>query len=948
MYSSSTPSRPRPPAKARRTSTKSGAELDRPPPYVDQRATLAASTLFGGMTPMEKSNDPCNASGLDIVGTPASPTSVNTALNGRSRAELEEMLLTAHNIIRKHESDLTRASEETQGLRDQNRFVMSQLEKLSSRLPQSPASPSMHSRNHSLSFGGSDDGLTMSPPLSPRRRTFQTPRRAPHDRGPSVASPVALAQLADQNAELLFKLDQLQDETNMLDQAGKRKLRKLEHEIGLLKEELEQVQKRNMELEREVEEKEALEKQNEEEQERRKQEREEKARAIRESLKRADLDPSEIADFAPSSSYTSLASPSRRSRESTAGGDIVTATPYEPDLSIIFEGSFSTVPSRVSTFGPAALVPAGETAIVVQLLSKIEELETANREFIRQQAETKAKIQSATEEVNNMKQAYQDAEDEVAQAELDGNFISEETEVWIDETNTTMLGLDSLRSIRSADVAFTSTIRSPNRHKRRSSSKSSPRSVRSSFPRRAVGNQRMMTSKKARKPLTNNMFLSPPTSDSGNASPVFFSSANSTPAHFLEPPSQVLLSTRRGREMFQRLPAVDFSSASPEVDDDREASFISRVAPSPPRSSSLRPVPSFGDMASYMSALGLTSPAPALKSLESELEGDEQAEYGADWPESHSAEINQQMFAPSPSKTDKSSLSDASFSSSFTSACSGHDDDQVETSIVPPNPAIAALYNALDPSMKGKPLEEDEHILPIGCLRASPVETFYGLSQAVAARPVRWQEIPTDTAQPRITVACSSPTQATGTAPIMSALSISPNPSMTSGPDPWDTTMYLSDQEDRSEGEETAFSPAGIKGKGRADDEESECSPTRQELNKRDSALLRLNHAFVTRRRSIISPTSTSGDGDDPHGEGSRQLVDPSDGPSTGNASRYDPKVLARRLQNSYIETFFEIWLILQFVMVLAIFVYSSVRQGPRAVMLGEKQPRSIMKRKVQ
>ncbi|KAG8987984.1 hypothetical protein FRB94_001215 [Tulasnella sp. JGI-2019a] len=949
MLLSTTPSRPRPPAMARRSITRNGAELDKPPPYAEPGA-FSSGLFGGGMTPLEKAAHQSMMSSVEVGNEPASPTAVNTALNGRSREELEQMLLTAHNIIRKHEGDLTRASEETRDLRDQNRFVMSQLEKLSSRLPQSPVSTSISMRNDSLSFGSNDDDLTMSPPLSPRRRTFQTPIRAPHMRGVSVASPVALAQLADQNAELVARLDQLQEETNMLDHAGKRKLRKLEHEIGLIKEELEQVQKRNMQLEKEVEEKEALEKQNEEEHERRKLEREEKARAIRESLKRADSELGELPNFAPSSSCTSsFASPARRSRESTSKGTVVDDDIlYEPDLSMILESSFSTNPSRISTLGAGAFPPPGEAAIVIQLLAKIEELEKANKDFIRQQAETKAKIESATEEVNNMKQAYQDAEDEMAQAEMDGEYIKEEAEEWVDEAGggTTALGVEFGpgldRSIRSVDVMFTSTVRSSSRHTRRASSKSSLHSLRGSVSRRAVGNQRMMTSKRARKPLTNNMFLSPATSISERGSPAHLGSSGSTPSHFLEPPSQVLLSTRRGRETFQKLPAVDFS-ANADVND-RETSLISRVGShaSRPGASSVRSVPSFGDMADYMSALGLGSPAPALKSLESELE-EEKAEYSAHWPESHSAEFSRHMFGTSPTKSDAGScISDASFNSTFTSAHFTNDD---EDSMAVVNPAITALYSALDPMLKGKPLEEDEHILPVGCLRSSPVETFYGLNQAVAARPTRWMEIPANTAQPRITVAQPSPTQPPTSTSMGSTFSTPPAPYTSEGrPDPWDTTTYLSDQEDRSEGEETAFSPGGVKGKGRADEEESEYgSPTRPPFNKRDTALIQLNQAFLTRRRSIMSQASSAEDEDDGF-EDAVDHLDPQNALDDGK--RYDPKVLARRLQNSYLETFFEVWLILQFIMVLAIFVYSSVRQGPRAVMLGQKQPRSMVKRK--
>ena len=52
--------------------------------------------------------------------------------------------------------------------------------------------------------------------------------------------------------------------------------------------------------------------------------------------------------------------------------------------------------------------------------------------------------------------------------------------------------------------------------------------------------------------------------------------------------------------------------------------------------------------------------------------------------------------------------------------------------------AMNALAHALDPMRVGDPRASDEHILPVGCLRNAPPETFYLLEKAVAARPAVW------------------------------------------------------------------------------------------------------------------------------------------------------------------------------------------------------------------
>lgn len=452
----------------------------------------------------------------------------------------------------------------------------------------------------------------------------------------------------------------------------------------------------------------------------------------------------------------------------------------------------------------------------------------------------------------------------------------------------------------------------------------------------------MMSSKKARKPLTNNMFLSPASSMGSPAFSEAGLSDVSTPVNFLEPPNQLMLSSRRGRERYAKFPAANFSAA--RDGDEGDESLMSKMTASIPGAASMRAVPSFGDMSKYIGALGLGSPAVERKTLESELAGGS-GEYGAEWPSASANDTSRHMFETSSRHSEDPG--DVSFAPSVMSVAT-RGDRHVSTNL---NPAIVALQSALEPEKKGKALEQDEHILPVGCLRDSPVETFYGLSLAVAARPAHWTDLQT-THQPRITAgdASTSPKILQSTAAMRSVLSLPPMsdlPGGADGPDPWDVTLYASENDDRSNGGDTAVSSLRMKGKGREDavmmdDEDGSERDWRHEpdLAKRASALIRLNQSFVTRRHSIMSRASDDDDNDDTF-----DLID-RDRDTRGYEEadeRYDAKALARRLQHTSLETFFEVWLILQFIMVLVVFVYSSVRQGPRAVMLGQNG-RSVVK----
>lgn len=58
-----------------------------------------------------------------------------------------------------------------------------------------------------------------------------------------------ISLLADQNAELLHKLEKLESESTTADQAGRRELKRLEKEIMVLREALEKTQAKSEELE---------------------------------------------------------------------------------------------------------------------------------------------------------------------------------------------------------------------------------------------------------------------------------------------------------------------------------------------------------------------------------------------------------------------------------------------------------------------------------------------------------------------------------------------------------------------------------------------------------------------------------------------------------------------------------------------------------------------------
>lgn len=309
------------------------------------------------------------------------------------------------------ELDLT--STIIKGLYQDNIELKTKHETLLSRLPTSPAdtaptSPIAPSPNRILSPAYPDAALSRSPDYAdaaPRR-----PLR--HTRRISV-TPSDLTHLADQNAELLDKLERLEAESARADQAGKQRLRKLEREILLLQEELEETQAKEAELEQAQAH--AAVSGSGEEARRRKEEREERVRVYREkagsSVESTDtvVDLQAIKDFAPPSG-SRWPTKARISSASTvtqfsASSQTAVEKPVFPQLDLLQPDAASTTrirPRFLSTRAPSG----AESAIVSQLLHKIRELEETNAQISKEQQLTEDQLRSAQWDAESIRRVY--------------------------------------------------------------------------------------------------------------------------------------------------------------------------------------------------------------------------------------------------------------------------------------------------------------------------------------------------------------------------------------------------------------------------------------------------------------------------------------------------------------------------------------------------------------
>ena len=193
------------------------------------------------------------------------------------------------------------------------------------------------------------------------------------------------------------------------------------------------------------------------------------------------------------------------------------------------------------------------------------------------------------------------------------------------------------------------------------------------------------------------------------------------------------------------------------------------------------------------------------------------------------------------------------------------------------DPALAALRNALSPLNAGRLLEEDEHILPVGALRSSPGEAFQLVSHAVAVRPNRWLE--TDDGRTR------------GPGPrgiLMHHPFFAPH--SVDAEDPWETTRYPDIE-------------PGHDDKG----------SVHMRTCRRERALERM---ASTRRAS--------------HGENLLALV------SASRPADHEPRRahnVMETIKRSSTNVLIDLWIFLQFVVVICTFLYTMTKRGPRDVL---------------
>ncbi|KAI0068672.1 hypothetical protein BV25DRAFT_1817574 [Artomyces pyxidatus] len=395
---SATP-RPRPPAQVRRTS---GAryKASPPPPYRLAFPPSGAESVASS-DPVPESPLSPKAPGVSFLGSedtsfddPIPSSAIEAWMNERPREELSSLLLRADDMIRDREKELTMTSELSRSLYNTNIALKNKHGALLARLPSG--------------FSMTPDGTPMSSPSpSPHLYSSSLPRHPSTVNRPARArrisvSPSEIALLSDQNAELLSKLEQLEIESTQADQAGKRRLGKLEKEIMSLREELEAAQARSEELERLA----RLRERGSDEAAKKKQEWDDRIRALRnKSDEDEDSFEEEVRDFAPGSGPVNpvpIPAIAPRSLLLQPAIPQASSTP-EPAVHSNFERFLSPSPSP----SPAPSSPAQvEYALVAQLLSKVRELEQANAQIGEHQRDTTAKIREAQMEAETIRRLY--------------------------------------------------------------------------------------------------------------------------------------------------------------------------------------------------------------------------------------------------------------------------------------------------------------------------------------------------------------------------------------------------------------------------------------------------------------------------------------------------------------------------------------------------------------
>ncbi|KAF7432753.1 hypothetical protein PC9H_004696 [Pleurotus ostreatus] len=383
--------RPRPPGNVRRSMS---MKLQTPPPPY--------ASSFASPTSKQEELDQSEGIRGSAVGSTLSPIRQDEGeedwFNERSREELTELFLKADGLIKERENELNLTSAVYKTLFESNVSLKSKHQAFLARIPNSPTVSS--SVLPPASSSGSHTPVFYSPRTSPSPPNLR-PRRT---RRISMSQD-DISHLADQNSELLVKLEKLEQESAQADLSGRRALKRLEREIQLLREELEETQARGEALEEKArlgDSIEAIWK---------KKERERDARKRRSTLTTGVSDDDERRDFAPPSDFPRPAFRFPMSRKSETSLERAVPSRSEvlreqqrladaspPPFEEIDSGSRSHLDDSPSRPSPA---------LITQLIAKIAELEETNTRIMRRQAETTEKLQAVQQETENMSKVYE-------------------------------------------------------------------------------------------------------------------------------------------------------------------------------------------------------------------------------------------------------------------------------------------------------------------------------------------------------------------------------------------------------------------------------------------------------------------------------------------------------------------------------------------------------------
>ena len=260
----------------------------------------------------------------------------------------------------------------------------------------------------------------VQPPQSPNyysdtsRPSSRASSRAsivPHYHRRVSVSPSDLVLLADENAQLLEKLENLETESIQADQAGRKRLRILEKEIQGLREELDKTRARSDEFEAKAKAASMDVALRNEELSRKRREREERARALRgKSIN--DSEDSDIRDFAPGTSVVPVRLNPKTPPRRHVSQAIFQPSYSDDDVPVLSRKGRNALKRSISQPGFFhGMEPPTEYALVSQLLLKIKELEEANTQVMEQQETTTAQLQSVQKDADNIRLAYETLDD---------------------------------------------------------------------------------------------------------------------------------------------------------------------------------------------------------------------------------------------------------------------------------------------------------------------------------------------------------------------------------------------------------------------------------------------------------------------------------------------------------------------------------------------------------